>query len=503
MKLKYKVALISSITGLLLTACAVTPAAPTPSALPATQVALEIADTNTPSPLPPTGTATTIAPTDTSLPPSKTPAPTDTLTPTLQYTPTPTTIPPTPTIEDWRTPSGEIGLVKGREWFVFADQRTGQIGGFNVDGTGMTWYDLPPLEALLSCVRCRVETYRNFMAYVTIDEFNNSIDLVIAKLPQGELISQISIAPIDYDENNNEYLLMDSLGKMSWSPDGQYLAIAAMPKRHYTDLYLYKRGTSYIEKLSDEDSYVNQISWSDDGQTIYFNSIALPTKEDAGDTIDTFRWTYSINTDVIDFVKSNSYWDSFGGGCAGDGTMYAEITDDENTTKVIINNWWHYDMQDGVFIQKADEEEPRFLFATGNHFNTYKWIETAKRFVIGNEKELVIFNVDGIIDLRMPTYGEDYGWHTLSLSQDRTLAAIITSSGLLKIYQLDDGFHEIWTVPEPVAVDRVYWHPDNTALIVEGLGHVYYVDLIDQEVHLLIYGGADSFSMDYGFWMSQ
>lgn len=89
------------------------------------------------------------------------------------------------------------------------------------------------------------------------------------------------------------------------------------------------------------------------------------------------------------------------------------------------------------------------------------------------------------------------------LSPDETMASIIDSSGVLTIYQLDDGLHELWTFTNSSSIHSVYWYEDGTALIVESALHVFYVDLETQEVNLIIYEGADGFSMRQGDWMSQ
>lgn len=94
----------------------------------------------------PTTHTPTRRPTNTTAPsvvlPSKTPRP-PSLTPTLTPIPADNLTPiATPTLEGWQSASETSGLIPNRRWLIFHRDDTGQFGGFNVDGTGLTWFDL-------------------------------------------------------------------------------------------------------------------------------------------------------------------------------------------------------------------------------------------------------------------------------------------------------------------------------------------------------------------------
>lgn len=337
MKTRSQLLFLSFFIATLLAACSPPALSPTPTVLSTEIVQAAIATPTAVSPTAPatntqTATPTTLSPTPFS---SNTPQPTVTLTSTLQYTLTPTANMPTATPRGWRIPSKEVGLVKGRRWFVFADFRSEQIGGFNVDGTGMTWYDLPPVNSIYSCAICQIDAHKNFLAYLTVNKEANSVELIVAKFPQGEVFSRIPIATLDYEDE--DWLLHQSIGKMAWSPDGSMLAISAAPNRPNTDVYLYHRGANYVEQISSENSFSREISWSEDDNTIYYRSTRRldDDQEYSLETVDTY-WALDLKSGSTTVLKTAEGFES---GCGGDpSVIYHVMHNSDHDVKIIINN---------------------------------------------------------------------------------------------------------------------------------------------------------------------
>lgn len=219
----------------------------------------EFTETSTISPSHPTLTESIASsPTQSPVIPSKTPRP-PSLTPTLTPIPADNLTPiATPTLEGWQSASETSGLIPNRRWLIFHRDDTGQFGGFNVDGTGFTWFDLPPKEKLFE-----LDIWHEWIAYTTRIRGTDSFELVVVRFPDGELRSQIPLHHPNTDIRDYTYL-----GDLDWSPDGELMVVSAARDGDDTDLYIFRKFGNYLERITTEAGQAHEPRWSPDGKLI-------------------------------------------------------------------------------------------------------------------------------------------------------------------------------------------------------------------------------------------
>lgn len=416
--------------------------------------------------------------------------------PTATRTPAPTSTiqvaTPVITPDNWQETS-ESGLTPNRKWFVFSRSDNGQIGGFNVDGTGFTWFDLPPVADLRYWNE--MATWRNWVAYVTGNEENLNYELVIVRFPEGEVVYRTSIFNRDLV---GDYLRLDTLGTMDWSPNGEQLVISTSRYSDDTDLYLFSKRGNRFERLTSEPGYAFQPKWSKDGEWINYREMA-GTDEGSGAEIEKRR-RINVNNGQnevfdVDYV--------FYGGCGGDGWNYEKFTEPsgKSTAYAMV---WQYDVEkdesieNGIYIQAEDDDERRLIYGPVWAAGGLVWIKEANLYrvsVLSDDFDgYILFNRDGAIE---------HQFKEIEFSSDGTMLAVMDIYDRLVIYELDDGLQEIWRVENPPIVSQFYWQPNGKGLIIEALGHLYHVHLVRHEVNLIARDLEGEFAIRNGYWIAQ
>jgi hypothetical protein len=109
-------------------------------------------------------------------------------------------------------------------------------------------------------------------------------ELIVHQLPSGQIQDRIPLArcpeeaPQCLVEIYSRSLTLDgdAVGgyqQIAWSPDGRYLAYAAIGEGFSPDLYLYDSSGGSTRQMTDGPSYIGKIFWSPDGRWILFESI--------------------------------------------------------------------------------------------------------------------------------------------------------------------------------------------------------------------------------------
>lgn len=416
-----------------------------------------------------------------------------TTTPRPTRTPTSTPDPSIPTAapEGWQV-SGPNGLLPNRKWFIFSREDTGQIGGFNVDGSGFTWFDLPPVVEMRYWNQ--MATWRNYVAYVTEISGRYQYELIIARFPVGEVIYRTSIFDPDL---GGDYLRKDTLGTMDWSPDGEHLVVSASPHSTDTDLYIYRKTGNRFEQLTSEPGYAFQPRWSDDGEWIEYREMAK-TGEGSGHEIERRR-NLNLNTREME-VFNRDY--QFHGGCGGDGTNYEEQTDNLGKSTAYVMTWWFGEdrelLANGVYIQNQGDDQPRLIYRVDWTARGLEWEKEAEMFRAEVYREgfegYIFFDRNGTIR---------HEFKEIEFSADASMLAVKDIYDRLVIYELDKGLNEIWLIEDPPIVSQFYWQPDGRGLIIEALGHLYHVHMVRREVSLIARDLAGEFYINNGYWISQ
>jgi hypothetical protein len=387
-------------------------------------------------------------------------------------------------LEGWQPASETSGLIPNRRWLIFHRDDTGQIGGFNVDGTGLTWFDLPPVEE-----RFDFGIWREWIAYSTRNRGTGSYELVVTRFPDGQLRAQIPLHHFETDLYDISYL-----GDLDWSPDGELMVVSAARDGDDTDLYIFRKFGTYLERITTEAGEAHEPRWSPDGNLIIYKEFV-----DAGCGV------YIINTHEFNpETEENSIVDtddlSIGGCARGETPIYAEAFDSTGKYKatICIAVFCIPDFAgEGVYIQGPEDEEPRLIYyATEYPWSgaSLRWDKTAQRFIVGLDIVWLIFNREGSIE---------YEVKDLQISPDETMAALVDQFDILTIYQLDNGLHELWRVEDPPIVTKLLWIPNSNKILVQAWTHIYHLDVDKLSANLVGRDLAEGFSIYEGYWVSQ
>lgn len=503
MKSKHMIALTGLLIALSITACTAAPTSPTSTPPPATQVVMGIPDRATltststavqeKSGLRTTSTSTSNPP----IPSSKTPAPTQTLIPTLQYTYTPTAIPPAPTVEGWRVPSEESGLAHGHNWFIFTDNETGQIGGFNQDGTGITWFDFPPLLN-----RYSFRNSGNHMAYIA--EYDNQAgsvirELIVVEYPAGTIVTRLLLHPDYFDLMNATsmmpYLVKENIGDLSWSPDSQYLAASGSSTGESTDIFLYSMVEDKWEQVTNEGAILFLPHWkTGDNQWLYYKEKRghLELDIDVGLGENSKNWKIDVHTQEIVFLEQTIFYVPADW---GDGfyDKWEETIGSSEEVKLLAITPSYVDIP-GIYIQTLEDVEPRLIYETEYAGSArISWAEDMQRFIVDIHKETIIVTEWGEVEHQFTHYQEN----------GKYIAGIDTEFRL-KIYQImpTGGLTLVWDMTELGRIYKTYITHGYDNFIVIGNGNIYYLDPSQRSFEILIANTA-SIYFDDRLWLPQ
>ncbi|MDH3944716.1 MAG: hypothetical protein OEV06_11535 [Anaerolineae bacterium] len=398
---------------------------------------------------------------------------------------TPTaTLKPSPTIDPWQPASASSGLIPNRRWLIFHREDTGQIGGFNVDGTGMTWFGLPPIQKWR-----QLEIWREWVAYITKNPETDIYELVVGRFPDGELRSQLPLHKPETDIFDPSYL-----GNLDWSPEGDLLAVSAALDGDDTNLYLFRRFGDYLERITFESGEAHEPTWSEDGRSITYKEF-----------IDAGCGVYLVNTRVFNYeTDENTITDTENlaiSGCAmGERPIYAEALDSTGKYKatICIAVFCRPDFQgEGVYIQGPDDDEPRLIYRVTEYpwySHGIRWDKVAQRFIVDLDTVWLVFNREGSIEFEVKD---------IQLSPDEAMLSIVDQSDVLTIYTLDNGLHELWRVTDPPYIVELLWIPNSNKLLVQAWSHIYTIDVDKQTVILVGRDLAQGFDIHAGYWVSQ
>ncbi len=397
------------------------------------------------------GCASTPVPTETSTPMVDTPQVTTDNTPVETNAPIPTFTPvplqptstPTPTIEPtvplsvegpWLVLRGQRYMLEGgryRSRFdLFDENGPGHItiitinpgddinpyllNGDNSDNylsfISGNPYLIRPLQNIgISLFDNRLSTYSGdansgLLASTYQASGESAPELLIYNLPSGTVRDRFPLIKCPAQATGcpqNSGLFSDiGMQKIKWSPNGRYLAFAAVMESMSSDLYVYDKVDGSLRRLTSGPDWVGKIEWSPDGRWIIMEEIVMPTIENRkvedyfyiGAVLPSSLWAVSVSDDEI--RKLDTINDVSGGNILAwldnskflfyDGAMMKSSAGPEpgyrlrlldvasEQVKMLYENeiYWarFYEGMGQVVVQKHDTETEYFLISvkTGN-----------------------------------------------------------------------------------------------------------------------------------------
>ncbi|MDH5506702.1 MAG: hypothetical protein OEZ02_05740, partial [Anaerolineae bacterium] len=359
---------------------------------------------------------------------------------------------------------------------------SGQLGGFNLDGTGLTWFGLP---GVFTMYELEFGVWHEWIAYTSQNPDTGLFELVVARFPGGELKAQIPITEEEYDPK------IKYIGDLDWSPDGELLVVSAMRDSENTDLYLYRKYGSYLERITFEGGWAYEPRWSPDGKLIVYKEFV-----DAGCGLYLIhRHEYNLETKENIIVDTD---DISSGGCGmGPQAFHIEATDTTGKYKAILCIYCGpYNEGEGVYIQGPGDEEPRLVYRVEEYIDraTLRWEKVARRFIVSFNSNWLVFNREGSLE---------YKAKDLHISPDGSMVALVDHYDILTVYRMDNGLHELWSVTDPPFVNLALWIPNSDMLLVQAWSHIYHLDVSEQSVNIIGYNLAGGFDIYEGYWLSQ
>lgn len=133
-------------------------------------------------------------------------------------------------------------------------------------------------------------------------------ELRIYELPAGNLRDHIPLVKCTKDVNTCEKVrsIWREMRepKPTWSPNGRYLAFAAIPDATSSDLFVYDPQDGSVRRLTHGPDWVGPIEWSPDGTQIIMQEILNGDMDTYGPSsaVPSSVWSVSVNTNEIRMI---------------------------------------------------------------------------------------------------------------------------------------------------------------------------------------------------------